>query len=204
MLVVLGWFAAAMTAAACGNAAPVQETRAPGQDDVPLLRGAEAADESRTPVVTRERTPAPPTRTKSTRRSGTPQRAAEPAVAPATYDAIDIGDEQPLNAAPRETRTGAPVDFLRRDSSSFSEPVSGEALRYGAFGEIGRTAHVLPEGAAAPVSRVVRAARPVGRSRGRSTFPVSEISWAGLALLCLLLGRQLLRSLRRSRFQHAD
>jgi hypothetical protein len=200
-LFVWCWLAAAMTAAACGNRAPVQEQHAPGQDDVPLLRGAEAAAESPTPAVKREGTSPLPARTKATPSSSPSPWAVEPAIAPPTYETIDIGDDQLRNAAPHETRASVPVDFLRRDRSDFAEPVSGEALRYGAFGEIGHAAYQLPDVGATPVSQMVRAARPAGRSRGRSKFPVSEISWAGLAVLGFLLARQLLRSFRRSSSQ---
>ena len=201
LLLAWCWLAAAMAAMA-------GEQSAPTTDNVPLLRGATPTDAPSNAAATVAHAKTHPVPAKGPV-SVKVRRAGESEATPArvVYERVDTGDEPVdiegpvLNAPPRDTREAVSVDFLRRDRSNFAEPVSGEALRDGAFGEMGRTAYRLPEVDGAALRSAVQSVRPVQHLRTRTKLPVTEISWAGIVLVGLLLVRHLLRSWRSNHRQ---
>lgn len=200
LLLAWCWVAAAMAATA-------GEQSAPAPDNVPLLRGATPADAPSAAAVTIEQPKPRPLPAKAPI-GVKPRRASEAGAAPVSidYEPVDAGEAADiegavLNAPTRETREAVSVGFLRRDRGSFAEPVSGEALRDGAFGEIGRTAYRLPDVDGSVLRSGLQSVRPVQHLRSRTKVPVTEISWAGIVLVGLLLARHLLRSWRSNHRQ---
>lgn len=196
--IVVSWFAA-------GWVATAGDARAPAGDEL-RLRRSEPAEEAAKPAVAPVPSVTPAVVRTPQVRATRASRVVETG-APETVSPYEPPEEFEIELkAPRDTRGAIPIDFLRRDDRNrFSDPVSGAALRDGAFGEMGKKSYKLPsvDGAAA-FERVTRAARPVAPARSKEKFPITTISWAGILILGFFLGRRALQSFRRSRSGQAQ
>ena len=105
--------------------------------------------------------------------------------------------DMPAATAPAKTK--ANLDFLRGSASPSATP--GGPLRLNAFNDFGKQKYTITKGDGQfklndVASKAVRPLLPPKRHR---PLPITEISIAVMALLSFILGRSLVRSIRRRR-----